>query len=230
MLIRAENLSKSYTKKGRSGRTVSALREMDIELESGRLTVVFGRSGSGKTTLLNILSGLVRPTEGRVLFDGKDIFSLADGELSRFRSRNIGYIPQGQSALSVLTVEENVLLPVSLIGDESAAEAERLLDIVGLTELRNAYPNELSGGELRRLAVARALINKPAVIFADEPTNDLDDENTRLVLNLLKRTAEGGTAVVVVTHEQSAAACADVIYRMDGGVLTEEKGCKCEIA
>ena len=230
MLIRAENLSKSYTKKGRSGRTVSALRETDIELESGRLTVVFGRSGSGKTTLLNILSGLVRPTEGRVLFDGKDIFSLADGELSRFRSRNIGYIPQGQSALSVLTVEENVLLPASLIGDESAAEAERLLDIVGLTELRNAYPNELSGGELRRLAVARALINKPAVIFADEPTNDLDDENTRLVLDLLKRTAEGGTAVVVVTHEQSAAACADVIYRMDGGVLTEEKGCKREIA
>ena len=153
MLIRAENLSKSYTKKCRSGRTVSALRETDIELESGRLTVVFGRSGSGKTTLLNILSGLVRPTEGRVLFDGKDIFSLADVELSRFRSRNIGYIPQGQSALSVLTVEENVLLPASLIGDESAAEAERLLDIVGLTELRNAYPNELSGGELRRIRV-----------------------------------------------------------------------------
>ena len=230
MLIRAEKLSKSYTKKGRSGRTVRALQETDITLEGGRLTVIFGRSGSGKTTLLNILSGLVRPTEGSVLCDGNDIFSLTDAELSRFRSRNIGYIPQGQSALSVLTVEENVLLPASLIGDEGAAEAERLLEIVGLRELRNAYPNELSGGELRRLAVARALINKPAVVFADEPTNDLDDDNTRLVLELLKKTAANGTAVVMVTHEQCAAAYADVIYRMDGGVLTEEKGCRRDIA
>jgi putative ABC transport system ATP-binding protein len=230
MLIRAEKLGKSYTKKGRSGRIVRALQETDISLESGKLTVIFGRSGSGKTTLVNILSGLVRPTEGSVFYGDKNIFSMNDGELSRFRIKNIGYIPQGQSALSVLTVVENVLLPASLIGKDSAAEAERLLEIVGLTELRNAYPNELSGGELRRLAVARALINKPAVIFADEPTNDLDDGNTRLVLDLLKKTAADGAAVVVVTHEQSAAAFADVICRMDGGVLTEEKGCKRDIA
>ena len=228
MNISAENIGKEYSKKSR---TVTAVQTTSAEFESGKLTVIFGRSGSGKTTLLNILSGLIKPTSGSVTYDGKDIFSLDDRELSKFRAGNIGYIPQGQSSLSALTVAENLILPAALIGrDIPDDEVEKLLITVGLADLKNAYPNELSGGELRRLAIARALINKPSVIFADEPTNDLDDENTRIVFELLKKTAKQGTAVIAVTHDTTAADHADIIYRMDAGVLTKQEGIKREIA
>lgn len=228
MNISAENIGKKYSKKSR---TVTAVQTTSAKFESGKLTVIFGRSGSGKTTLLNILSGLIKPTSGSVTYDGKDIFSLDDRELSKFRAGNIGYIPQGQSSLSALTVAENLILPAALIGrDIPDDEVEKLLITVGLADLKNAYPNELSGGELRRLAIARALINKPSVIFADEPTNDLDDENTRIVFELLKKTAKQGTAVIAVTHDTTAADHADIIYRMDAGVLTKQEGIKREIA
>ena len=228
MNISAENIGKKYSKKSR---TVTAVQTTSAEFESGKLTVIFGRSGSGKTTLLNILSGLIKPTSGSVTYDGKDIFSLDDRELSKFRAGNIGYIPQGQSSLSALTVAENLTLPAALVGrDIPDDEVEKLLKTVGLADLKNAYPNELSGGELRRLAIARALINKPSVIFADEPTNDLDDENTRIVFELLKKTAKQGTAVIAVTHDTTAADHADTIYRMDAGVLTKQEGIKREIA
>jgi putative ABC transport system ATP-binding protein len=220
MLISAEGISKTFLRRKRK---TEVLQPTDLNLESGRLTVIFGRSGSGKTTLLNILAGLITPTSGRVVFDGKDISSMTDRELSRFRNGNIGYIPQGQSALAVLTVYENLLLPAALSGSDLSARADELIAAAGLDELRDSYPDELSGGELRRLAIARALINSPKVIFADEPTNDLDDENTALVLELLKAQAEKGAAVVIVTHESRAAAYADEILRMDGGVLRNEK-------
>ena len=228
MNISAENIGKKYSKKSR---TVTAVQTTSAKFESGKLTVIFGRSGSGKTTLLNILSGLIKPTSGSVTYDGKDIFSLDDRELSKFRAGNIGYIPQGQSSLSALTVAENLTLPAALVGrDIPDDEVEKLLITVGLADLKNAYPNELSGGELRRLAIARALINKPSVIFADEPTNDLDDENTRIVFELLKKTAKQGTAVIAVTHDTTAADHADTIYCMDAGVLTKQEGIKREIA
>ncbi len=231
MLITAENIGKTYTKKGRSKRTVTALRPTAAEFESGRLTVIFGRSGSGKTTLLNILSGLIEPTEGSVKYDDTDISALNDRELSGFRAEKIGFIPQGQSALNVLTVRENLLLPAALAGKTIPDdEVDRLLEQVGLSELGSAYPNELSGGELRRLAIARALINDPPVIFADEPTNDLDDENTRLVFGLLKNAAESGKTVIAVTHDSVAAHFADTVFRMDAGTLTKEEGHKREIA
>lgn len=231
MLIRAENIGKTYIKKGRSKRSVTALRQTTAEFESGRLTVIFGRSGSGKTTLLNILSGLIEPTEGSVKYDETDISALNDRELSSFRAGNTGYIPQGQSALGVLTVKENLLLPAALAGKKvSDEEADRLLEQVGLSKLGSAYPNELSGGELRRLAIARALINDPAVIFADEPTNDLDDENTKLVFELLKKAADGGKTVIAVTHDSVAAGYADTVFRMDAGKLTKEEGHRREIA
>lgn len=219
MQISAKGVSKSYTKHNRS---ISALNPTDIEIQSGKLTVIFGRSGSGKTTLLNILSGLLNPTEGSVSYDDKDIYSLTDSELSQLRGREIGYIPQGQSGLSVLTVKENVLLPTAVAGKNNAQQrADELLHLVGLDEFSQAYPNELSGGELRRLAIARALINSPQVVFADEPTNDLDDENTRLVFGLLKKAASDGAAVVAVTHDKAASEFADIEYRMDGGNLTQ---------
>lgn len=222
MVICAENISKDFTNK-KSKRKVSVVKSADIVVNSGELTVIFGRSGSGKTTLLNMLAGLLSPSEGSVMYDGKDISHMSDKELSAYRCRNIGYIPQGQSALSVLTVYEDIVLPAALTGDDVSKKAESLLDTVGLRELRNAYPSELSGGELRRLAVARALINSPRVIFADEPTNDLDDENSKQVFSLLKKCAEEGTAVVIVSHEASAEKYADRIYRMDGGTISKEK-------
>lgn len=228
MNISAENIGKNYIKRSR---TVTAVQPTSAEFEDGKLTVIFGRSGSGKTTLLNILSGLIKPSSGTVKYDGKDIFSLSDGDLSKFRAVNIGYIPQGQSSLSALTVVENLTLPAALIGrNVPDDEVEKLLKTVGLSELKNAYPNELSGGELRRLAIARALINKPSVIFADEPTNDLDDENTQIVFELLKKTAQQGTAVIAVTHDSIAANFADTIYRMNAGELTKQEGIKREIA
>ena len=220
MLITAPNISKSYQRKG-SRRTCDALLPTDINIESGKLTIITGRSGSGKTTLLNILSGLLKPTKGNVLYDKTDIYSLSDKELSELRSKHTGFIPQGQSILSSLTVLENILLPAALAGngEKNRAYADTLLSKLGLDELRHAYPNELSGGELRRAAIARALINSPKIIFADEPTNDLDDENTSLVFGVLKGEAEKGAAVVAVTHEPSARAYADTILKMNGGRL-----------
>ncbi len=218
--IKAYGISKSYTRKNRK---TQALKPTDIEIQSGSLTVVFGRSGSGKTTLLNILSGLLKPTDGSVHYDDKDIYSLSDRELSKLRAKAVGYIPQGQSGLSVLTVKENILLAAAAAGSDAEERGNELLGLVGLEALADAYPKELSGGELRRLAIARALINKPDVIFADEPTNDLDDENTRLVFGLLKRASIGGAAVVVVTHDSTAAGFADIVYRMDGGEIKLNK-------
>lgn len=228
MLIRGENLSKSYTN-GR--RTAEAVRPASIEIQSGKVTLITGRSGSGKTTLVNILSGLISPTGGSVTYDGRDIFSMSDKEQSRFRNSTIGYIPQGHSALSSLTVRENILLPAALSRTDNAVHrADELIKLAGLEGLEKAYPDELSGGELRRLSAARALINSPQAVFADEPTNDLDDENTQLILSLLKDTASQGAAVIIVSHDNAAEEYADITYRMDGGELTLEKRDKRDIA
>lgn len=228
MLIRGENLSKSYTN-GR--RTAEAVRPASIDIQSGKITLITGRSGSGKTTLVNILSGLIQPSGGSVTYDGRDIFEMSDKEQSRFRSKAIGYIPQGQSGLSALTVRENILLPAALAKTKNTEQkADELIALAGLEGLEKAYPDELSGGELRRLSAARALINSPQAVFADEPTNDLDDENTQLILTLLKDTAEKGAAVIIVSHDSAAEDYADITYRMDGGELTLEKGDKRDIA
>lgn len=223
MTIIARDIGKSYTKRKNSSRSLTAVKTSSITLQKGGLTAIFGCSGSGKTTLLNLLSGLLKPSEGQVLYDGRDIYAISDRELSAFRCEHIGYIPQGQSMLGHLTVRENVLLPAVLLGRDASQYADELIKSLGLTELADVYPHELSGGELRRAAIARALINSPEAVFADEPTNDLDDDNTRLILELLKRTALSGRTVVVVTHEPSAAEFADTVYRMDKGRLTIER-------
>ena len=224
MKLRAEDISISFTRSGKTNRSFTALERTSINIERGRLVVISGRSGSGKTTLINILSGLLRPTVGKVFYGSEDIYTLGDDGLSEFRNRHIGYIPQGQSALSNLTVLENLLLPSSLAGGGDKTEyALQLLGKVGMVSLADAYPDELSGGELRRLAATRALVNSPEVIFADEPTNDLDDENSALVLGLLKNAAKNGTAVILVTHETLAENYADEVYHLDGGKITEKR-------
>ena len=216
MIISAKSVSVTFYKKKHA---VKALDEVNASFEKGELALITGRSGSGKTTLINALAGLIAPSEGQILFDGQDISLLDDKALSGLRCKSIGFIPQGQSALANLTVLQNILLPSALAGQSSIAYAEQLLEAVGLERLKNSYPDELSGGELRRLAAARALINSPSVIIADEPTNDLDEENSAIVLKLLKEQAQSGAAVIIVTHDSTAFEYADRVFHMDGGRL-----------
>ncbi len=226
MKLKAEKICKKFNRKTSGASYFYAVNETDFELAESSLTAVYGRSGGGKTTFLNMLGGLLEPSDGRVLIDGKDIYSMPDRELSEFRNKNIGIIPQGSTALPTLTVLENVLLPRLMYGksDESARKyAMELLEKVGIAGLSEAMPNELSGGELRRMAIARALMNKPSVLLADEPTGDLDDENTALVLSLLRDTAKDGTSVLIVTHEGEAENYADIVLKMDLGILKNKE-------
>ena len=226
MKLKAEKICKKFNRKTSGASYFYAVNETDFELAESSLTAVYGRSGGGKTTFLNMLGGLLEPSGGRVLIDGTDIYSMPDKELSEFRNKNIGIIPQGSTALPTLTVIENVLLPRLMYGksDDSARKyAMELLEKVGIAELSQAMPNELSGGELRRMAIARALMNKPSVLLADEPTGDLDDENTALVLSLLRDTAKEGTSVLIVTHEGEAISYADIVLKMDSGILKNKE-------
>ncbi len=226
MKLKAEKICKKFNRKTSGASYFYAVNETDFELAESSLTAVYGRSGGGKTTFLNMLGGLLEPSGGRLIIDGKDIYSMPDRELSEFRNKNIGIIPQGSTALPTLTVLENVLLPRLMYGksDESARKyAMELLEKVGIAGLSQAMPNELSGGELRRMAIARALMNKPSVLLADEPTGDLDDENTALVLSLLRDTAKEGTSVLIVTHEGEAENYADIVLKMDSGILKNKE-------
>ncbi len=223
MILKAENISKKYYRPTRTSSHFEAVKSLDFELENGKVTEITGRSGSGKSTLLYMLAGLLKPSTGKVLLDGKDLYGLDDEELSWLRNQKFGVIPQGQTGLFALTVLENVLAPAAIYGETSFLEsrAKELLSLVGIADLADAKMTELSGGEMRRMAIARALIMNPEIIFADEPTDDLDDENTRAVLEFLQKTSRMGKSVLLVTHEASAAQYADKIYRMDAGSLTE---------
>ncbi len=201
----------------------TAVEPVDLRLVPGELLVIRGRSGSGKSTLLSMLAGILAPTEGVVLIDGEDLYALPDAEAASLRNERIGVIPQGHTALRSLSVVENVLLP-SIIrsrveGEGIRERAEALLEGVDLVALADARPNELSGGELRRMAVARALVMRPETVLADEPTAGLDAGNAQVVLRMLRRAADEGAAVLVVTHEDEALRFADRVMTMDSGVL-----------
>lgn len=226
MILKAEGINKRYFRNTDTANYFYAVKKTDLTLSQGELTAITGRSGSGKSTFLNMLGGLLSPTEGRVLYDGRDIYSLSDRELSELRNAAVGIVPQGQSALSALTVLENVMLPYYMYKKKGDIKdrAEELLERVGILPLANSYPDRLSGGENRRLAIARALIQDPDIILADEPTGDLDDENTKTVLELLRAAADDKKAVLLVTHENDALSYADRVFRMNGGELTECEG------
>lgn len=220
MILTADKISRSFL---RGNREFYAVKEADITLEGGKMTVLRGRSGSGKTTLLNILAGLQAPSSGKVIADNAaDLYSLDDRALSRFRNDHYGIVPQGQSAVATLTVLENILLPGTIYGrdDRIPDRAGELMERMGITHLKDAFPGELSGGEMRRMAIARALIRDPQVLFADEPTSDLDDDNRDTVFTILRNIADEGKAVFVVTHERSASEYSDDLYLMDAGVIS----------
>ena len=219
MLLQADNISKTFFRRTGSANYFYAVSPLSMEIRPGTVTVLTGRSGSGKTTLLNMLCGILQPTEGRVLMDRTDLYSLDDAALSRFRNEHIGVIPQARSAVDTLTAEENILLPARLYGKDPPAEkARRWMENFEIAHLAGVFPRELSGGELRRMAIIRAVIRDPDLLFADEPTGDLDDENTHRVLSALHDLAHGeNKAVFIVTHENDAEKYADRVFRMDRG-------------
>ena len=223
MFVQAEKVKRAFFRNGKDSNRFYAVNETDFAPQDGKVTVITGKSGSGKSTLINMLGGLLTPTEGKVFLDGKDLYALGDEERSKIRNEKIGVIPQGQTGLQSLTVLENVLVPAALYGKKGMVErALDLLKRLNADELKDAYPNELSGGEIRRMAIARALLNEPKLILADEPTGDLDEENTAVVLELLKEQARSGATVVIVTHDKETFAFADEIFVMQKGVLTKE--------
>ena len=216
-------ISKRYFRKCGEANYFDAVKPMSLVLEPGTVTMMGGRSGSGKTTVLHMLCGLLKPSKGRVTLDGTDLYALSDAALSKLRNDLFGVVPQGHSAIDTLTVLENILLPGALYNESDRLDiARKWMEVFGIAHLSAAFPAELSGGELRRMALARAFTTEPDILFADEPTGDLDDENTAVVLSALHQFAtEEGKIVFLVTHEDDASRIADRIFKMDAGVLTD---------
>ena len=221
MELRAEKISQDFLRYSAKDGYFIAVQETDLRLAAGTLTVVTGRSGSGKSTLLHILGGLMKPVTGRVLVDDVDLYAMGEDARTRLRSRHIGIVPQRLMSLAALTVRENILLPALLAGkaEKFAPRADELMEHLGIRKLASVAPSELSGGELRRVTIARALVMQPGILLADEPTGDLDEENTQSVLHLLRETTDAGTAVLLVTHESEARNYADTCYTMTVGKL-----------
>lgn len=207
---------------------VDILRGIDLKIEPGEFVAVMGASGSGKSTLLGLLAGLDAPTSGEILLDGEDISHLAEDKLAAIRGRKIGFVFQSYQLIPTLTAEENVLLPAELAGEAASASQQRarmLLDTVGLSDRRDHYPVQLSGGEQQRVALARAFMRKPPLLLADEPTGNLDSTNGRQVLELLLslNQTEGAT-LVLVTHDKDLASYASRIVTLrDGLVVSDER-------
>jgi putative ABC transport system ATP-binding protein len=209
---------------GEGSAAVEALAGVTVDFERGRFTAIMGPSGSGKSTLVHILAGLDRPTSGTVVLDGEEITGLDDGELTKLRRDKLGFVFQFFNLLPVLTAEENLVLPLSIAGRKPDQEwLARLIDTVGLEDRRTHRPSELSGGQQQRVAVARALVSKPAVIFADEPTGNLDSKASGDVLRLLRQAVdEFGQTVIMVTHDPAAAAHADRLITLSDGHIVHD--------
>lgn len=219
-VLSAINLTKEYVRNGGAFRAVD---EVTLTVGQGEVLGIVGRSGSGKTTFLNIVSGLLRPSSGGVSINGVDALSLRDAELSRLRNRWIGFVPQGQSLLSNLSVVDNVRLPYYFDkrDDDAAGRAAFLLDELGISHLAGMHPAQLSGGEMRRVAIARAMMNRPILLLADEPTGDLDIDNIHAVMDIFASLAKKGVAVIFSTHEEEAVRRADRVVEMASGRMSE---------
>jgi putative ABC transport system ATP-binding protein len=220
MILKATELHRIY---GTGEAAVRALDGVDVEIEERRFVAVMGPSGSGKSTLMHVLAGLDRPTSGTVEIAGTEITTLDDKALTVLRRDKVGFVFQAFNLLPVLTAEENILLPLSIAGREPDREwVDRLIDTVGLRDRLTHRPSELSGGQQQRVAVARALASRPAVIFADEPTGNLDSSSSREVLALLRHAVdEFGQTVVMVTHDADAAQIADETIEMADGRIAD---------
>jgi putative ABC transport system ATP-binding protein len=221
VVVSAQGLVRRY---GEGSTAVEALRGVSLDIAEGRMTAIMGPSGSGKSTLMHLMAGLDTPTEGTVAIDGVDITKLSEKKLTLLRREKIGFVFQFFNLLPMLTAEENVTLPLAIAGTKIDQEwLEGLLETVGIADRRAHRPAELSGGQQQRVAVARALVTRPKVLFADEPTGNLDSSSSKEVLSLLRRSVdELGQTIVMVTHDAGAAAKADrILFIGDGRIVRD---------
>ena len=221
-ILRVENLTKVY---GKGENEVRALDGVSFSVKKGEFVAVIGPSGSGKSTLLHILGGVDRPTGGRVLMDGRDVYAQNEEQLAIFRRRQVGLIYQFYNLIPVLNVTENITLPVLMDGQK--VNRDRLKELITTLKLdgrENHLPNQLSGGQQQRVSIGRALMNAPAVVLADEPTGNLDSKNSREIVDLLKISNEKyGQTLIVITHDESIALQADRIISIDDGKITKDE-------
>jgi putative ABC transport system ATP-binding protein len=223
-LLEVKSISKTY---GSGNTAVYALKNASFSVPKGEYVAIVGESGSGKSTLLNMMGALDTPTSGKVLIDGKDIFSMKDSTLTVFRRRNIGFIFQAFNLIPELTVEQNIIFPVLLDYQKPDKKyLEELLTVLNLRERRNHLPSQLSGGQQQRVAIGRALMTRPSIILADEPTGNLDSQNSSEVITLLKETSKKyEQTIIMITHNRSIAQSADRVLQVSDGVLTDMGRC-----
>lgn len=224
-LLEVNNICKTY---GNGETAVHALKKVSFSVPKGEYVAIVGESGSGKSTLLNMIGALDTPTSGKVLIGGKDTFSMSDRKLTIFRRRNIGFIFQAFNLIPELTVEQNIIFPVLLDYQKPDRKyLEELLAVLNLKERRNHLPNQLSGGQQQRVAIGRALITRPSLILADEPTGNLDTQNSSEVITLLKETSKKyEQTIIMITHNRSIAQTADRVLNVSDGVLTDLGRCR----
>lgn len=224
-LLEVKNICKIY---GSGETAVKALKNINFSVPKGEYAAIIGESGSGKSTLLNMIGALDLPTSGKVFIDGKDIFSMNEQKLTVFRRRNIGFIFQAFNLIPELTVEQNILFPLLLDYQKPDKEyLEELLTVLNLKERRKHLPSQLSGGQQQRVAIGRALITRPALILADEPTGNLDTQNSREVIALLKKASKKyQQTILMITHNRSIAQTSDRVLQVSDGVLTDFGRCR----
>ena len=228
IILETRDLKKYY---GANDKQVKALDSVNLQINHGEFVSIVGSSGSGKSTLLHLLGGLDRPTAGKVYINNKDIFQLDDEALTIFRRRNIGFVFQNYNLIPVLNVFENIVLPIQLDGNQPDLDyIHHIIGLLGLTDKKEAMPNQLSGGQQQRVAIARALSTKPSIILADEPTGNLDSRTSLDVMGLLKITSQKfNQTLVMITHNEALAQMADRIIRIeDGRLFGGEKHAVCE--
>jgi putative ABC transport system ATP-binding protein len=224
-LLEMKSISKTY---GSGETAVNALKNVSFTVPKGEYVAIVGESGSGKSTLLNMLGALDTPTSGKVLIDGKDIFAMKDSSLTIFRRRNIGFIFQAFNLIPELTVEQNIIFPVLLDYQKPDKKyLEELLTVLNLKERRNHLPSQLSGGQQQRVAIGRALMTRPSLILADEPTGNLDSQNSSEVITLLKEASKKyAQTIIMITHNRSIAQSADRVLQVSDGFLTDFGRCR----
>ena len=222
-ILRTEGLKKYY---GKDENLVRALDGVNLEINKGEFVAIVGTSGSGKSTLLHMLGGLDRPSEGKVIVDDKDIFSMNNDELTIFRRRNIGFVFQSYNLVPILNVYENIVLPIELDGNKvDESYVNTIIETLGLGDKINRLPNKLSGGQQQRVVIARVLATKPSILFADEPTGNLDSKTEQEVLGLLKVTSKKfNQTIVMITHNEQIAQMADRIIRIEDGKIVLQRG------
>ncbi|QAA31396.1 ABC transporter ATP-binding protein [Clostridium manihotivorum] len=224
-ILRVENLNKTY---GKDNNKVEALKDVSLTVNKGEFVAIVGASGSGKSTLLHLLGGLDLPTSGKVIIDGESIYDYKEEKLAIFRRRKIGFIFQFFNLIPVLDVEENIALPALLDNEKIDKNyLDEIVEILGLTDRKGHLPSELSGGQQQRVSIGRALLNKPSIILADEPTGNLDSKNSKEVIELLRFTARKyNQTLILITHDVNIAAMADRVITIEDGAIISDKTLK----